>query len=52
VPAGADVAALARSLQQRKVSVSVRGSALRVAPHVYNDQSDVEALLDALREQA
>ena len=52
LPAGADVAALARSLQQRDVAVSVRGNSLRVAPHVYNDESDVQALLDALSEHA
>jgi len=52
LPAGADVAALARSLQERDVAVSVRGNSLRVAPHVYNDESDVQALLDALSEHA
>jgi selenocysteine lyase/cysteine desulfurase len=51
VPAGADVVALARTLQQRDVAVSVRGSSLRVAPHVYNDETDVAALLEALGAQ-
>jgi len=51
VPAGADVVALARTLQQRDVAVSVRGSSLRVAPHVYNDEGDIAALLEALNAQ-
>jgi selenocysteine lyase/cysteine desulfurase len=36
-------------LQRRGVSVSLRGSALRVAPHLYNDDTDMAALLAALR---
>jgi selenocysteine lyase/cysteine desulfurase len=31
------------------VHVSVRGSAVRVSPHLYNDEDDVERLLGALR---
>jgi selenocysteine lyase/cysteine desulfurase len=30
------------------VLVSLRGSALRVSPHVYNDARDITALIDAL----
>ncbi|MEX1055412.1 MAG: aminotransferase class V-fold PLP-dependent enzyme [Rhodothermales bacterium] len=45
---GAEVR-LRDELEKRNVAVSVRGSAVRVAPHVYNDEHDVEALLDALR---
>ena len=47
-PAGTDIAAMGERLRQRKVFVSLRGSALRVAPHVYNDARDIDALLDAL----
>ena len=47
-PAGTDIAAVGERLRQRKVFVSLRGSALRVAPHVYNDARDIDALLDAL----
>jgi selenocysteine lyase/cysteine desulfurase len=32
------------------VVASLRGSALRVSPNVYNDARDVEALLQVLRE--
>jgi selenocysteine lyase/cysteine desulfurase len=48
-PPGLDVAALGAELQRRGVSVSLRGSALRVAPHLYNDDTDMAALLAALR---
>lgn len=48
-PAGVDVAALQRRLKERRVEVSVRGSALRVSPHLYNDAADVDALREALR---
>ncbi|MCH8276896.1 MAG: hypothetical protein IIA50_05090 [Bacteroidetes bacterium] len=37
------------ALRERNVSVSVRGSAIRVAPNVYNDGRDIDALVDALR---
>lgn len=47
-PAGADVRAIGERLRARKVFVSLRGTAIRVAPHVYNDAADVEALLAAL----
>ncbi len=35
-------------LGQRKIYVSVRGSAVRASPHVYNDEGDLELLADAL----
>jgi selenocysteine lyase/cysteine desulfurase len=47
-PPGVDLQALAATLAARHVHVSLRGSAVRVAPHVYNDARDVEALFDAL----
>ena len=39
---------LARLAEQR-VFVSVRGDAIRVTPHVYNDTRDVDRFLEALR---
>ena len=48
-PAGLDLAVLNQELQRRKVFASLRGSALRVAPNVYNDESDLTALLEGLR---
>ncbi|MGH7501181.1 MAG: aminotransferase class V-fold PLP-dependent enzyme [Longimicrobiales bacterium] len=49
-PAGLDIADLERRLSEREVNVSLRGSAVRVSPHVYNDRSDFAALADALEE--
>lgn len=43
-----DTARLAARLRARQVTVSLRGDAIRVAPHLYNDATDIEALLDAL----
>lgn len=36
------------TLDAHGVAVSVRGSAVRISPHVYNDAADIEALGDAL----
>ena len=41
---------LQRSFKKHKVSVGVRGNAIRVAPHVYNDEIDIRKLLNALKE--
>jgi selenocysteine lyase/cysteine desulfurase len=45
-----DLGDLKDRLAARDVSVSLRGSALRVSPNVYNDDADVEALLGVLRD--
>lgn len=37
---------LARALATRKVHVSVRGDAIRVAPHLYNTAADIDRLID------
>ena len=47
---GLDMAALERTLADRGVFVSVRGGALRVAPHGYNNLEDLQRLLAALAE--
>jgi len=49
VPAGIDLLAVADRLRERRVHVSLRGSAIRVSPHLYNDAADIDALVDALR---
>ena len=48
LPAGVDIAKLGRGLAARQVSVSLRGGAIRVAPHLYNDAGDLDALIDVL----
>src|SRR5260221_5084014 len=47
-PAGLDLTRLAETLKGRDVFVSVRGSAVRVSPNVYNDEQDMDGLNDAL----
>ncbi|MGH7463878.1 MAG: aminotransferase class V-fold PLP-dependent enzyme [Longimicrobiales bacterium] len=47
-PAGLDLAGLSAALRARNVYASLRGTALRVSPHVYNDESDASALLRVL----
>lgn len=41
--------ALAGALAAAKVYVSIRGDSIRVAPHLYNDGSDVDRLLGVLQ---
>jgi selenocysteine lyase/cysteine desulfurase len=41
---------LLEALARRKVYVSIRGSSVRVTPHLYNEGRDVEKLFDALEE--
>ena len=39
---------LAARLSEEKVFVSVRGESVRVSPHVYNTEKDVERLFEVL----
>ncbi len=48
VPDGVNTASLAGTLRRNRVHVSVRGSVLRVSPNVYNDESDMTALVETL----
>ncbi|MYI74817.1 MAG: aminotransferase class V-fold PLP-dependent enzyme [Acidobacteria bacterium] len=48
LPAGVDIEQLGRTLAARQVSVSLRGGAIRVAPHLYNDGRDLDVLIDVL----
>ena len=45
---GRDVSALARRLEERKVLVAARHGNLRVSPHFYNDESDLERFAEVL----
>jgi len=50
MPPGIDLAGLKAALERRRVAASLRGSALRLSPNVYNDAGDLDALLEGLRE--
>ncbi len=50
LPASLEIPRLKLELEARNVAVSLRGDSIRVSPHVYNDTSDIDALLAALRE--
>jgi selenocysteine lyase/cysteine desulfurase len=47
-PKGTDLNAVRERLANEKIYVSVRGSAIRIAPHVYNSEGDFERLAAAL----
>ena len=51
-PGGLDNAALKAELERRRIYVSLRGSAVRVSPNVYNGRDDLAALEEALAETA
>jgi cysteine desulfurase/selenocysteine lyase len=46
-----DVSALARSLKEKRVLVAARRGHLRVSPHFYNNEKDLEILQDALKSE-
>jgi selenocysteine lyase/cysteine desulfurase len=45
---GADPEVVAKAMGEANVFVSVRGDAMRVSPHVYNDEADVARLFEVL----
>ena len=48
-PAGVPMDRVTHELKRRRVSISLRGDAIRVSPHVYNHAADISALESALR---
>lgn len=44
----ADPNNLFKQMQERKIYVSLRGDAVRISPHLYNSENDIEALIDVL----
>ena len=48
LPDGIDPEACRQHLARQQIHVAVRGHAVRVSPHVYNDEHDLERLADAL----
>ena len=49
-PPSADVDALAEACAERGIAVSVRRGRLRLSPHLYNSEDDIDALVDLLRD--
>jgi len=49
MPEGVDLAAVSRQLLAGGIHASLRGSALRVSPHLYNTGDDLEPLVEVLR---
>jgi len=49
MPASVDLSKLRDDLASRNVSASLRGSALRLSPNVYNDETDVGVLAEVLK---
>ena len=49
MPEGVDLVQLKAALAERNVSASLRGSALRLSPNVYNDAVDINVLLEVLK---
>ncbi len=48
IPSELDPVAVSNSLDGENIRTSVRGAAIRISPHVYNDVRDVESLATAL----
>ena len=48
VPDGVEMSGVREALQSKNIHVSVRGSAIRISPHLYNDKADIEALSECL----
>jgi len=48
LPAGYDLEKIKANLVRKKIYVSFRGNAIRIAPHVYNRVEDLERLVKAL----
>jgi selenocysteine lyase/cysteine desulfurase len=47
-PEGTDLTAVMQRLASARVHVSLRGTAIRVSPHLYNTPRDMQALVEAL----
>ncbi|MFT5246923.1 MAG: selenocysteine lyase/cysteine desulfurase [Litorivivens sp.] len=50
LPEGSDTIQVKEALGRMKVYVSIRGNAVRIAPHMYNDKSHFDMLVSALKE--
>lgn len=44
-----DDTGVARALRQARIRVSTRGTSLRISPHVYNTQADIDRAIEVIR---
>jgi selenocysteine lyase/cysteine desulfurase len=44
-----DALEIVRKLEEKKIVVSARGGGIRVSPHFYNNEEDIDTLIRALR---
>jgi selenocysteine lyase/cysteine desulfurase len=51
IPEGANIDPIRSALKKNKISVSFRGNAIRVAPHLYNTEKDLMKLAKVLLAQ-
>lgn len=47
---GLESSAIARQLEEKRIHVSIRRAYMRISPHFYNNEEDVDALLTALKQ--
>ncbi len=50
LPEGSNVMEVKDALARKRIYVSIRGNAVRIAPHVYNDRSHMDKFVQALKE--
>ena len=50
IPDESRIPGIMEELRNRQIHVSVRGSSIRVSPHVYNDMDDMDVLAKALKD--
>jgi selenocysteine lyase/cysteine desulfurase len=48
VPVGTEMDHIKESMKRENIHVSIRGSAIRISPHLYNDKADIESLAGCL----
>jgi selenocysteine lyase/cysteine desulfurase len=48
LPVGADIGKIQNEMKKRNVILSFRGEAIRISPNVYNDQNDIDVMVDGL----
>lgn len=50
LPKHIEMESVKASFAKHRISVSFRGTAIRVAPHVYNDENEINTIIKALKE--